>query len=153
MNGIVDPAWQAGLAGGVLIGLASLLLMALNGRIAGISGIVGALLSAQPADERRWRLAFIAGLLLAGLLAAAGGGAGGSSGVLTAASVLPEGSGGLWLLAVSGLLVGFGTRLAGGCTSGHGVCGLGRRSLRSLVAVLVFMATAVVTVHVLRHVL
>ena len=153
MNGIVDPAWQAGLAGGGLIGLASLLLMALNGRIAGISGIVGTLLSAQPADERRWRLAFIAGLLLAGLLAAAGGGAGGGSGVVTAASVLPEGSGGLWLLAVSGLLVGFGTRLAGGCTSGHGVCGLGRRSLRSLVAVLVFMATAVVTVYVLRHVL
>ena len=127
------------LAGGALIGLASVWLLASTGRIAGVSGILHGLLS--PADAQ-WRAWFISGLLLAGL---AWQGAGMP---LTLREGFPAG----WA-AAAGLLVGFGTRMGGGCTSGHGVCGLGRLSLRSLVAVLVFMAAGMAATYVMRHVL
>lgn len=126
--------WLAALGGGVFIGLSASLLFALNGRVAGISGILGALFTPKPGDTG-WRLAFLGGLL--------GGG-------VVALVLWPAQYGGspapLWLLGVAGLFVGFGTRLGSGCTSGHGVCGLSRLSPRSLVATLTFMATGVVGV-------
>ena len=131
------------LAGGALIGLAAVMLMASNGRIAGVSGIVSRLL--PPAAEREGRgegLAFVVGLLLAlplwWMLAA-------EPPPLTLVGGLP-------LLIVAGLSVGFGSALGNGCTSGHGVCGISRLSIRSIVATCVFMLTAVVTVYTLRHV-
>ena len=127
------------LAGGVLIGLASVWPLAANGRIAGISGILHGLF-AQPPGDRAWRAAFIAGLLVAGI----------AWQLFAPSSPNPMHWG--WL-ALAGLLVGFGTRLGGGCTSGHGVCGLGRFSLRSLVAVMVFMAAGMAATFVMRHVL
>lgn len=127
------------LAGGLLIGAAAALLILLNGRIAGISGIVGGLLRAPRAD-RRWRLAFLAGLLLAAPL---------WRGVTALPPVHPVAGGGTLVLA--GLLVGFGTRLGAGCTSGHGVCGLARLSPRSLAATVTFMLAGALTVFVLRH--
>ena len=133
------------LAGGALIGLASVWLLAANGRIAGISGILHGLaggMSAQPAGDRAWRAAFIAGLVAAGLLW-----------YLLGGSVLERPGFGLGWSALAGVLVGFGTCLGGGCTSGHGVCGLGRLSLRSLAAVIVFMASGMIAVYVMRHVL
>jgi len=126
--------------GGLLIGAAALLLLLLNGRVAGISGILGGALRA-PRDDLAWRGAFLAGLVIAPLAYAALGG-GAVPVTITASPVV---------LVLGGLLVGIGTRLANGCTSGHGVCGMGRLSLRSLVATLVFMAVAVITVLVMRH--
>ena len=126
-------------AGGLLIGLAATLLFWLNGRIAGISGIFGDLLDAGAA-ERSWRLLFLVGLVIAPFLLAAVG------------LVMPEPGMTNWLVIVAGgLLVGVGTRLSGGCTSGHGICGIGRLSPRSMVATLVFVATAIVTVAIVRH--
>jgi uncharacterized membrane protein YedE/YeeE len=138
MSLVLNPV-QLGesLAGGVLIGASAAGLLLVNGRIAGISGILagGTTRGGQP-----WQWAFLAGLLLAGAL---------SSGAVPLELASPN-----WvLLGVAGLLVGFGTRLSGGCTSGHGICGLSRLSPRSLVAVLVFMGVAGVTVFVQRHVL
>ncbi len=127
------------LIGGALIGLASVWLLAANGRIAGVSGILHGLFSPPDAQWRAW---FISGLLLAGL---AWQGAG-------APVPLREGFPIVWAIA-GGVLVGFGTRMGAGCTSGHGVCGLGRLSVRSLVAVVVFMATGAVATYVVRHVL
>lgn len=130
------------LAGGVLIGLAALLLLALNGRIAGVSGIINGAIE-NPGGDRRWRLAFILGLLAgAGIYLLVN-----PQGVVTR-SGFPVG----WLIA-AGLLVGFGTRLGSGCTSGHGVCGLGRLSPRSLAATLIFMAFGVLATAVTRHLL
>jgi len=133
--------WTA-LAGGLLIGLAAALLLLLNGRIAGISGIIGAMLPRPPAGDSAWRLAFIAGLIAAPL-------------AYTLAAPLPEShiTAGWGTLVAAGLLVGFGTRLGSGCTSGHGVCGLSRLSPRSLVATLTFMALGFATVFVVRHLL
>ena len=125
--------WWYALAGGALIGLAASLLLFTHGRIAGISGVIGSLLPPVPSD-RHWRLAFVGGLVLAGLLARALAPHAIGASVRSPALVL-----------VAGLLVGFGTRLGSGCTSGHGVCGLSRRSPRSLVAVLVFMTTGALT--------
>src|SRR5687768_15795972 len=127
------------LAGGVLIGLASVWLLAANGRIAGISGILHGLF-AQPPGDRDWRMAFLAGLLTAGF-----------AWTFIFGSDSQERN--LAAMAFAGLLVGFGTRLGGGCTSGHGVCGLGRLSLRSLVAVCVFMVAGMLSTYVVRHVL
>lgn len=128
--------------GGGLIGLSAVLLMLLTGRIAGISGIFGGLLQFQ-SNDRGWRLAFIAGLLLAPLIAS-----------LVGYGMMPPKLPASWTVIVAaGLLVGFGTRLGGGCTSGHGICGISRLSSRSIVATLVFMATAIVTVAVTHHVL
>ena len=127
--------------GGVLIGLASGAFVLLCGRIAGIRGIVGGLLRPVRGDIG-WRVAFIAGLLVAPL-------AWGLVAPLPPVQV----DAGWGTLAVAGVLVGLGTRYAGGCTSGHGVCGLSRRSPRSLVATLVFMGMGFATVFVVRHLL
>lgn len=131
--------WSA-LAGGALIGLAVALLLLANGRIAGISGILGGV-AGPPDANTGWRVAFIAGLLLGALgiihlLPASGE-------VMLRASTP--------LLIIGGLLVGFGSRLGNGCTSGHGVCGLARGSRRSIVATVAFFATALLSVFVLRH--
>lgn len=129
----------ASLVGGLLIGLAAALLVFFNGRIAGISGIVGGLLR-WPRGDKSWRLAFVAGMLAAPLLSVA----------LDMAPVVQVDAG--WdTVLVAGFLVGVGTRYASGCTSGHGVCGLSRGSMRSLVATLTFMAAGFVTVFVQRH--
>ncbi|WP_444946507.1 YeeE/YedE family protein [Microbulbifer sp. VTAC004] len=127
-------------AGGALIGLASALLLLFNGRIAGISGIIGGLL--ERGTGIGWRLAFIAGMLIAPL-----------SWQLFSALPPIKIDAGYPTLIIAGLLVGFGTRYGSGCTSGHGVCGLSRLSLRSLVATLVFMGAGFATVYVLRHLL
>ena len=128
--------------GGALIGLSAVLLMLLTGKIAGISGIFAGLLNVR-SDDRAWRIAFIAGLILVPVIA-------GSIGYGMTPPRLPAS----WaVIAVAGLLVGLGTRLGGGCTSGHGICGIGRLSLRSIAATIVFMVTAVITVAVTRHVL
>jgi uncharacterized membrane protein YedE/YeeE len=129
--------------GGALIGLAAVLLMFLSGRVAGISGIVGGLLPPKLAEDWRWRLAFIAGLLLAPLILK---GAAGFSGIGAPMA-------GLAILIPAGLLIGAGSALGNGCTSGHGICGLARLSPRSAVATVTFMAVAVVTVFVMRHVI
>lgn len=132
-----DPV--TAIAGGLLIGLASMLLFWLNGRIAGISGIFGDTLDAGAA-ERGWRLLFLVGLVVSPFLLAA-------AGFLMPAPEMPN-----WLVIVAaGLLVGVGTRLSGGCTSGHGICGIGRLSPRSIVATAVFMVVAVITVAIVRH--
>ncbi len=129
------------LLGGVLIGLSASLLMFSDGRIAGISGILGEFLG-LPRGEIGWRLAFLAGLIVAPLLYHALGGA--LPFTITHSA---------FLLICAGLLVGIGTCMGAGCTSGHGVCGLARLSKRSLVATPTFMATGVATVFVARHVL
>lgn len=131
----------SGLAGGVLIGVASALMLLLSGRIAGISGIVGGLLSAK-GSELSWRAVFIVGLLLgafAYMLAT------GDSNLVDLEASVPA-------LIVAGLLVGFGTRFGSGCTSGHGVCGIARFSNRSIAATLMFMGVAALTVFLTRHV-
>lgn len=131
------------LAGGALIGASAALLYLLEGRIAGISGIWGGL---ADRTDRAWRLAFVLGLLAAGLAAHA----------LSPAAATPPAPGAgpsAPLLAVAGLLVGFGARMGNGCTSGHGVCGLGRGSARSLSATVTFMATAAAVVLLTRHLL
>jgi uncharacterized membrane protein YedE/YeeE len=130
------------LAGGALIGLSAALFLVLNGRIAGISGILGGLIRPLRGDVA-WRLAFLAGLFVAPVAHVALGG------TLPAVRVAAP----LWLLALAGLIVGFGSRLGSGCTSGHGVCGIGRASPRSLVATATFMTTAILTVFLTRHVL
>jgi uncharacterized protein len=128
--------------GGALIGVAAMLMMLLTGRIAGISGILAGLLPLGSGDYT-WRIAFIAGLMLAPLV-------GSLAGYSLAAPVIPDG----WIVViVAGIVVGFGTRLGGGCTSGHGVCGIARLSPRSIIATLVFMAVAIAVVAIRRHVI
>lgn len=126
------------LAGGVLIGAAAVLLMATLGRIAGISGILGALV--PPVPGLAWRVVFVAGLALAPWVYR-----------LFAEVSAPQFSVSTPVLILAGLLVGFGSRLGSGCTSGHGVCGLSRGAPRSLAAVLVFMVTAMAVVALVRH--
>lgn len=129
----------AGLAGGLLIGLSVVLLLYTLGRIAGISGIAAGAMT-QQGIERYWRLAFIGGIILSAVLYIM---------FVGELQIQPQMSS-AWLI-VAGLLVGFGTRLGSGCTSGHGVAGLSRLSPRSIVATLTFMAAAVVTTTVIRH--
>jgi hypothetical protein len=132
------------LAGGLLIGAAATLLLALNGRIAGVSGIAAELVARDPSSppwSRSWRALFLLGLVV---------GAGGWV-ALGGATAPPRPGFPPVLLLAAGLLVGYGTALAGGCTSGHGVCGLARLSLRSLAAVAVFLALAFATTWVVRH--
>jgi len=130
----MPSSWLFALAGGTLIGVAGALLLLTHGRVAGISGVLGSLLPPAAAGDRAWRLAFLGGLLAAGVVAAA------MAPAAVGASVRS-----LPLLIVAGLLVGFGTRLGSGCTSGHGVCGLSRLSSRSMVAVATFMTTGAIT--------
>jgi uncharacterized protein len=132
----------SGLVGGLLIGLAVALLLVLNGRIGGISGIVGGLL-AFGGPDLGWRAAFVAGLVLGALAYALSAG---TASLVDVRVSLP-------VVVVGGLLVGFGTRLGSGCTSGHGLCGLARFSRRSVVATAVFFGVAILTVFLTRHVL
>lgn len=129
----------ASLAGGALIGLAAAMLVLLNGRVAGISGIVGGLLVPRR-GEIAWRLAFVVGLLAAP-----------AAMVLFGRPPSPRIDAGFGALVLAGLLVGAGTSYGSGCTSGHGVCGISRLSPRSLVATAAFMAAGIVTVFVVRH--
>lgn len=129
------------LAGGLLLGVASAMFILLNGRILGISGILGGLMAPRMGDIG-WRVSFLLGMAAAPLLAQAL-----FAEVLTA----PRIDAGYLAIAAAGLLVGFGTRLGSGCTSGHGVCGLSRLSPRSLVSTLSFMGMGFVTVYVIRH--
>jgi len=140
---IID--WQnftliASLLGGLLIGIAAALLILFNGKIAGISGILGGLISANQ-EDLFWRIAFLVGLII-------------SPSVWQLFSPLPsiEVSSNISLLVIAGLLVGFGTRVGSGCTSGHGVCGISRYSTRSIVATLLFMAVGFITVYLVKHV-
>jgi uncharacterized protein len=133
--------WINALIGGVLIGTSATILLAFNGRIAGISGLFNNIIGFS--RDRVWSLLFLAGML--------GGGAIYTDilfpGSISQAEFTP------WNMLIGGLLVGFGTRMGNGCTSGHGVCGLGRLSFRSLVAVITFLGTAMITVFVTRHLL
>ena len=132
--------WTAA-AGGILIGIAAAMLLLFNGRVAGISGIIGGLLGPRRGGAA-WRVAFVLGLVAA-------------PAIYSLVSTLPEVriDASVGSLVVAGILVGLGTRYGSGCTSGHGVCGLSRMSTRSLVATLTFMAAGFATVFVLRHVL
>jgi uncharacterized protein len=128
--------------GGALIGLSAVLLMLFNGRIAGITGIAGGLIDPTGTD-RLWRAVFLAGLIAAPL-----------SAMLIGYTVpVPQMPASVITVAVAGLLVGFGTRLSNGCTSGHGICGVARLSARSITATAVFMAAAIVVVALTRHVI
>jgi uncharacterized membrane protein YedE/YeeE len=129
-----NAPWHA-LLGGLLIGAAVAVLLLGNGRVAGISGILGHALRGD-IGPKAWRVAFLFGLIVPAAVIGIG---------------TPTFAGGLGWLAVSGVLVGVGTQLGSGCTSGHGVCGMANLSLRSLVATLVFMGTAALTVFVVRH--
>lgn len=129
------------LLGGMLIGLSALLLLLFNGRIAGLSGILGGLLPPFPGDWR-WRLAFIAGAILGPVAYRAAAG--------PVEFGVPAGT---MALALGGIVVGIGVTFGNGCPSGHGICGIGRLSPRSIVATISFMATAIATVFVIRHVL
>lgn len=133
--------WVYALIGGISIGLSATLLLAFNGRIAGISGIVNGAIAFS--KQEFWRWLFILGMLLGGIL---------YENVL-APQPTPTAAFTPWAMIIGGFLVGFGTRMGSGCTSGHGVCGLGRLSMRSLVAVLTFTIAAILTVFVVRHVL
>ena len=137
---MTEPNLIGGLIGGALIGSAAVLLLLFNGRIAGISGILGGLITTVSSAERSWRLAFIFGLIA---------GAGLYSFLASGLPLKLQASDAT--LIVAGLLVGLGTRLGSGCTSGHGVCGLARRSQRSLAATLLFMGVAACTVFVTRN--
>ncbi|MDB2390527.1 YeeE/YedE thiosulfate transporter family protein [Alphaproteobacteria bacterium] len=127
-------------AGGAMIGLAALALMATNGRVMGISGILCSLVRPDGNESNSWRLAFVAGAMIGPLMLGL---------FHIDINITPVASG--WILPLAGLLVGFGAALGSGCTSGHGICGLARLSPRSLVAVMTFMLTAVITVYFVRH--
>ncbi len=134
----------ASLAGGIILGLASAIFILVNGRILGISGILGGLLTPKAGDTT-WRVAFLLGMLVAPTVFHA---------VVPAQYITaPRIDATEWMVIAAGLLVGIGTRYASGCTSGHGVCGLSRLSPRSLVATLSFMGAGFVMVYVLRHIL
>ncbi len=128
------------LIGGTFIGLSAVIMLAGNGRIAGISGILGGALSSR-GEERRWRVLFLAGLLLATLLYQ----------FISSSPITIETQASPGFLVVAGLLVGFGTRLGSGCTSGHGICGIARFSKRSFAATATFMLFGFITVYVTRH--
>lgn len=130
------------LLGGALIGLATGLVLLLNGKIAGVSGVVGRILRPAPGDAA-WRVAFLLGMV--------GGGASTFALYAPARDFTP--AGGVGVMVAAGLLVGFGARFGGGCTSGHGVCGISRGSTGGVTGTLVFMGVAFVTVYVARHLL
>lgn len=128
--------------GGILIGLSAVGLLLFNGKIAGISGITGTLLDPPQPGDRGWRVAFLAGLLTAGLVGA----------IVVPAAFVFELQRSTAALVAAGLFVGLGTRIGNGCTSGHGVCGIGRLSRRSIAATLTFMATGAITAFVVGRV-
>jgi uncharacterized membrane protein YedE/YeeE len=138
---MTDVNWIAALGGGMLIGLSATILLTFNGRIAGISGIVNGAIKFT--KEENWRWLFIVGMLIGGLIYE----------YLVASESTPLSSFSPGAMILGGLLVGLGTRMGNGCTSGHGVCGLGRLSFRSLMAVITFMITAIITVFITHHVL
>ncbi len=138
---MADANILGGLIGGALIGIAASLLLLLNGRIAGVSGILGGIFGSTSGTERFWRVAFVVGLICGAAIYSFA--AGGLAIELRARNLT---------LIVAGLLVGVGTKLGSGCTSGHGVCGLARRSPRSLAATITFIAFGVLTVFVTRNV-
>lgn len=133
--------WLTALLGGVLIGSSATLLLAFNGRIAGISGMINGAITFTKGEA--WRWIFILGMLLGGVLYE----------YVLPLPPTPKSTFAPLAMIIGGFLVGFGTRMGSGCTSGHGVCGLGRLSTRSLVAVLIFLITAIFTVFIVRHVL
>lgn len=133
--------WDA-LLGGMLLGLSAVILLLINGRIAGISGIFSGLFNATKRDVS-WRVLFLIGMITAGIVASMLG--------LEYPDYTISGS--LVTITVAGLLVGFGTKIGNGCTSGHGICGIGRLSKRSIVATIVFMLVAIITVYVRFHLL
>ncbi|PNH83365.1 YeeE/YedE family protein [Vibrio diazotrophicus] len=133
--------WES-LAGGILLGISATLMLLMNGKVAGISGILTGLMTPKTKDFA-WRLLFALGMISGGVLAALMLGGEAPAQFETSSA----------MLAIAGLLVGVGTRLGNGCTSGHGICGIGRLSKRSIVATCVFMAVAAVTVFVRFHVL
>jgi uncharacterized membrane protein YedE/YeeE len=137
---MADFSPLAGLLGGALIGLSAVLLMQFTGRIAGISGILGGGLALAAAD-RGWRFAFIAGLIAAPVI----------SGWFGYPLPTPQIPSGWTVIVAAGLLVGFGVRMGGGCTSGHGICGVARLSGRSIAATCIFTGIAIVTVTIVRH--
>ena len=141
MDILIQPdAWLRALAGGMLIGLAAALLLLFSGRIAGVSGVLGGLIFERKPGDTTWRSLFIVGLLIGPIIAASAG--------LTRAVTMPTS----WLLiAAAGLLVGYGTRLGSGCTSGHGICGMARFSKRSFAATATFMGFGFLTVFIIRH--
>jgi uncharacterized protein len=134
--------WTLSLVGGVFVGMAAIVLLLFNGRILGVSGIVGGLFYSSPGD-RHWRISFLLGVLVSGLALSP----------LFPKLFLSSSTVSSSVLMLAGILVGFGTRLGSGCTSGHGVCGVARFSIRSIVATACFMASGIVTVYFLRHVL
>ena len=131
-----------GLIGGIIIGLAATLLLWFNGRIAGISGIFNGLVTARRSGDMLWRFLFILGMVAGGVVHQN----------LVDHSYQPLNAP-LWLLVLGGVIVGFGTSMGSGCASGHGVCGLGRLSVRSLAAVLTFLSMGILTTFFVRHVL
>lgn len=130
--------WLNALIGGILIGLSASILLLFNGRIAGISGMINGAITFKP--EHSWRWIFLLGMLLGGLLYE----------YFWTSQPTPRSTFAPSLMLIGGFLVGFGTRLGNGCTSGHGVCGLGRLSFRSLIAVITFMVTAIIMVYFKR---
>lgn len=133
MSNAMPSSWLHALLGGALIGIASAALLLTHGRIAGISGVTGSVLQPVTRDHG-WRYAFLGGLVVSGILAS-----------IVAPSAIGGSVRSLPIVIVAGVLVGFGTRLGSGCTSGHGICGLSRFSARSIVAVVTFIATGVIT--------
>jgi uncharacterized protein len=129
-------------SGGILIGLAATMLLLSNGRIAGISGIMSGIFNA-PRAELFWRIVFLAGIVIGAFL----------FNQIKPDFYQPRENFPVWLLALGGFLVGFGTRMGNGCTSGHAVCGIARFSVRSIAATLTFMASGFLTVYIIRHVL
>ncbi|MEM7127570.1 MAG: YeeE/YedE family protein [Chloroflexota bacterium] len=134
--------WMAALIGGILIGISSTMMLAWNGRITAISGMVHMLVTPRAGDIN-WRWIFLIGMIGGGALYE----------YMLAPTPTPEFGFAPIAMILSGLIVGFGTRMGNGCTSGHGVCGLGRLSLRSLVAVITFLTASIVTVFIIRHLL
>lgn len=130
------------LSGGILIGSSATLLLFFNGRIAGISGIMGGLINA-PKTELFWRIAFLVGIVIGAFLFH----------LIRPDFYHPRENFPIWLLAIGGFLVGFGTRMGNGCTSGHAICGIARFSIRSIAATITFMASGFLTVYIMRHIL
>ena len=140
----ISIPWES-LFGGMLLGVSATLLLLLNGKIAGISGVLTGLLVPKKQDYA-WRVLFIVGMIF--------GGVGGVGGVHYLGAYVPsEYNATVSTLVIAGLLVGIGTRLGNGCTSGHGICGIGRLSVRSMIATATFMIVAAITVFVLNHLL